>query len=91
MSVVAAHAACFKCRISFRNLFLAQSEKRKGMFSNERVKAYLYDYKAFQRVRRESQLRLRRSVASKQENCGGKSGLREVRLFMEIAGSFEKV
>lgn len=66
-----------------------QSE-RKNTFK-EKVKRYLTDYKAFQLVRKSSNLRLQRSVASKWESCGGKPNLIETRLFIEIAGCFEKV
>ncbi|KAF1638766.1 SH2 domain-containing protein 4B, partial [Eudyptes filholi] len=74
----------------FQEPFSSAERKRKGIFSKERVKGYLYDYKAFQRVRKESQLLLQRSVASEQENYVGRPNLRETRLFMEIADSFEK-
>lgn len=89
MSAVNAHAAYFRCRIKFRSILLVQSERRNAF--KEWVKRYLSDYKAFQLVRKSSDLLLQRSVASKWESCGGKPNLRETRLFIEIAGCFEKV
>lgn len=90
---VSSECSCslFQMQNKFQEPFSSAERKRKGVFSKERVKGYLYDYKAFQRVRKESQLLLQRSVASEQENYVGRPNLRETRLFMEIADSFEKV
>lgn len=68
-----------------------QGEKRKGRLSKDWVRGYLCDYKAFQLVRKESQLLSQRSVASKGVNDGRKPNLRESRELMEITDFFYRI